>query len=60
LIKLNEISIAMEAAHRKGGLMGKIKKGFLGMAAGYNFLRLYMLPTHKNEIPETSRLQPVW
>ena len=60
LLRLNAITRKMEDAHQAGGLSGKLKKGLLGIAAGYNFLRLYMIPTKKNEIPETSRLQPIW
>ncbi len=60
LRKLNEISIAMDAAHKQGGIIGKAKKAVLGARAGWNFLRLYMIPTKGNEIPETSRLCPTW
>ena len=60
LIKLNAISVAMDKAHKQGGVIGKLKKARLATAAGWNFLRLYMIPTHSNEIPETSRLQPTW
>lgn len=60
LRKLNEISVAMQKADSEGGLVNKVKKAALGMSAAYNFGRLYMLPTHSNEIPETSHLVPAW
>lgn len=60
LRRLNEISVAMGEADREGGLMNKAKKAALGAAAAYNFARLYLLPTQSNEIPATSRLEPIW
>lgn len=60
LRRLNEIAVAMGDAQQQGGISGKVKKVTLSASAAVNFLRLYMLPTNKNEIPETSRLQPAW
>jgi magnesium-protoporphyrin IX monomethyl ester (oxidative) cyclase len=54
------INDAMARAHAQGGVAGRIKKGWHGLRAGVNFARLYMIPTLSNEIPATSRLQPVW
>jgi magnesium-protoporphyrin IX monomethyl ester (oxidative) cyclase len=39
---------------------GRIKKALLAVKATAIFARLYMLPTQRNELPETSRLQPAW
>lgn len=58
LRKLNAINSKIASAG--DGIGGKIKKAALGAQAAYWFARLYMIPTEKNEIPETSRLQPVW
>lgn len=58
--KMVAINGAMARAHAQGGVIGSIKKGWHGMRAGLNFARLYMIPSNSNEIPETSRLQPVW
>jgi magnesium-protoporphyrin IX monomethyl ester (oxidative) cyclase len=60
LRRLNEIAIGMGEAQKQGGIIGKLKKARLGVAAGWNFVNLYLLPTKKNEIPETSRLEPIW
>ncbi|MCR9123724.1 MAG: magnesium-protoporphyrin IX monomethyl ester (oxidative) cyclase [Phyllobacteriaceae bacterium] len=54
------INDAMAAAHAQGGVVGGIKKGWHGLRAGLNFARLYMIPSLSNDIPATSRLQPVW
>ncbi|MEL6426778.1 MAG: magnesium-protoporphyrin IX monomethyl ester (oxidative) cyclase [Pseudomonadota bacterium] len=49
-----------DAAHRRGGLMGKLAKGVQMARAGAIFARLYMIPSKRNEIPATSRLQPAY
>ena len=58
--RMERINRNMQAASARGGVTGMIGKAWWGLAAGVNFLRLYMLPTKKNDLPETSRLQPVW
>ena len=58
--RLNEIAIAMGEAQKQGGIVGKLKKIKLGSAAAFNFMRLYSMPTVRNDIPETSRLVPAW
>ncbi|MEM6500031.1 MAG: magnesium-protoporphyrin IX monomethyl ester (oxidative) cyclase, partial [Pseudomonadota bacterium] len=58
--KLNRINTKMEAAQAQGGIMGRLKKAVYGAQAGLTFASLYLLPTVSNELPETSRLQPVW
>jgi magnesium-protoporphyrin IX monomethyl ester (oxidative) cyclase len=40
--------------------LGKLKDLGLTAYAGATFLRLYLLPTHRNELPATVRLQPTW
>ncbi|MBO6757554.1 MAG: magnesium-protoporphyrin IX monomethyl ester (oxidative) cyclase [Roseibium sp.] len=58
--KLNGINQAIAAADDRGGMTGKIAKGWHMARAGVAFLRLYMIPSKANVIPETSRLHPVW
>ena len=60
LLELNKINIAMENAAQSKSLFGKVKRAALGAKAFLWFARLYMIPSEKNEIPETSRLQPIW
>ncbi|SEA34019.1 magnesium-protoporphyrin IX monomethyl ester (oxidative) cyclase [Rubrimonas cliftonensis] len=57
---LNRINLAMDDARRQGGPMGWLRKVGLGARAGLVFARLYLLPVKRSELPETSRLQPVW
>lgn len=58
--RMERISRKMQAATEKGGLFGQLGRAWWGAAAGLNFVRMYMIPTKKNNLPETSRLQPVW
>ncbi|MEL6436289.1 MAG: magnesium-protoporphyrin IX monomethyl ester (oxidative) cyclase [Pseudomonadota bacterium] len=57
MVKINE---GMERANKRGGVVGGLGKAWYGARAAINFARLYMIPAQSNEIPETSRLQPVW
>ncbi|MEL7089654.1 MAG: magnesium-protoporphyrin IX monomethyl ester (oxidative) cyclase, partial [Planctomycetota bacterium] len=54
------VSDKMDQAHAQGGILGKLRKIGLGARAGLIFARMYLLPVKKNELPEHSRLQPVW
>ncbi|GGB33768.1 aerobic magnesium-protoporphyrin IX monomethyl ester [oxidative] cyclase [Roseibium aquae] len=58
--KLERINQSIGRAERQGGVFGSLAKGWHMARAGVTFLRLYMLPTKTNVIPETSRLHPVW
>ncbi|MEO0923241.1 MAG: magnesium-protoporphyrin IX monomethyl ester (oxidative) cyclase, partial [Pseudomonadota bacterium] len=57
---LNRINVKIAEADRQGGVFGTLKKVAYMGAAGFNFLRLYMIPTKKNMLPAKSRLEPVW
>lgn len=60
LRSLNELGTKMAEAEKQGGITGKFKKTYYGIRVFGKFARLYMLPTIKNEIPETSRMVPSW
>lgn len=60
LRKLNRINADVNAAVERGGIAGKIAKGWHMTRAGLTFARLYMIPTKTNRVPDKSRLQPVW
>jgi len=60
LDRMRRITVAMEAAKRQGGLVGRLKTLGLTAAAGLNFVRLYLLPVHHHELPAQIRMQPVW
>jgi magnesium-protoporphyrin IX monomethyl ester (oxidative) cyclase len=50
----------MAELDRKGGVVSRVRKLGKQAAAGLTFARLYMLPTVKNELPDSIRLQPAW
>lgn len=58
--KLNTINIEMGQLQGKTGIAAKLKRGGLMARAGLAFAQLYFVPTIRNEMPATSRLQPVW
>ncbi|MEM6711213.1 MAG: magnesium-protoporphyrin IX monomethyl ester (oxidative) cyclase [Pseudomonadota bacterium] len=60
LRKLVAINNDLDAAKKRGGLSGKLAKMWHIGRAATTFLGLYLMPTKKNDIPSTSRLQPTW
>ncbi len=60
LERLSRITQAMSAAKAQGGIVGSVKRVGLVAAAGATFLRLYILPTVKNQPPSIVRLVPAW
>jgi magnesium-protoporphyrin IX monomethyl ester (oxidative) cyclase len=60
LTRLNDIHNAMEPLRNKKGLAASLKRKWLSAKAGLHFLRLMTIPSIRNDLPATSRLQPVW
>lgn len=60
LERLLRISRSMDEARRKGGVLNAFKRIGLGAAAGATFIRLYLHPAQRNELPAQVRLTPVW
>ncbi|MBU1210346.1 MAG: magnesium-protoporphyrin IX monomethyl ester (oxidative) cyclase [Alphaproteobacteria bacterium] len=60
LDRLRMISIDMEAAKAKGGIIGRIKTAGLGAQAVFTLMRLYLHPAKSNELPDSIRLVPAW
>ncbi|MFN6955357.1 MAG: magnesium-protoporphyrin IX monomethyl ester (oxidative) cyclase [Acetobacteraceae bacterium] len=60
LQRLFAISEKMAAAKAQGGIGGRVKRFGLGLAAGATFLRLYLMPGRKAELPADVRLAPAW
>jgi len=57
---LRRISVANEAARARGGLVGTVRRAWLGASAAVAFARLYLLPTVPNRLPDNARLAPSW
>ncbi|MFN3260212.1 MAG: magnesium-protoporphyrin IX monomethyl ester (oxidative) cyclase [Pikeienuella sp.] len=60
LDRLNTAFIAMEKAHKKGGLMGRIGKTLAGAHAGLAFAGLYLIPSKPSTPPADPRLVPAY
>jgi len=50
----------MDAAKARGGLVGKVKQGFWAAAGAATFLRMYVMPVHRHELPVNVRVAPAW
>ena len=60
LERLRRVAEGMAAADREGGVVGKLKKAGLSLAAAVNFARLYFIPAKRNDLPAQVRLSPAW
>ena len=60
LDRLLRITEASAAAKAEGGIIGKLKRAGLGIAAAAVFARLYILPVKRTALPDTVLLAPAW
>lgn len=60
LDRLTRIAHGMEAAKRRGGVVGGLKRLGLALGAAVTFGRLYLLPVKSHERPERVRLAATW
>ncbi|MEM6661434.1 MAG: magnesium-protoporphyrin IX monomethyl ester (oxidative) cyclase [Pseudomonadota bacterium] len=58
--RMADVSNRMDAAKKQGGVLGRLRRAGLALRAAGIFARLYVQPIKKNELPDTSRLMPVW
>jgi magnesium-protoporphyrin IX monomethyl ester (oxidative) cyclase len=60
LERLRKLSLQIDAARARGGLMGRLRQAGCAVAAAATFARLYLLPVKHNELPQRARLAPAW
>ncbi|MDJ0939120.1 MAG: magnesium-protoporphyrin IX monomethyl ester (oxidative) cyclase [Woeseiaceae bacterium] len=60
LDRLVRINISTAAAREQGGIVGFVKRAGLSIAGAATFVRLFMLPVVRHELPKTVRLAPTW
>jgi magnesium-protoporphyrin IX monomethyl ester (oxidative) cyclase len=58
--RLFVIQTHMDAAKKRGGIVGKLKQGVWALAGAATFARLYMLPVHRHALPAQVRVAPAW
>ena len=59
LEKIRQNTDKMEAINGKGPVTWLQKKGYV-LSNGLTFLKLYLMPVRKNQLPAKVRLQPAW
>ncbi|MBY6204864.1 magnesium-protoporphyrin IX monomethyl ester (oxidative) cyclase [Halomonas denitrificans] len=58
--RLWRLSVRIDEAKQRGGIVGALQRVGLTAAAGATLLRLYTLPARRHELPESARMAPVW
>ncbi len=60
LARLFTIQKNMDAAKKRGGLVGKFKQGLWAAAGAATFVRMYVMPVKRHELPANVRMAPAW
>jgi len=60
LARLFMIQTQMDAAKKRGGIVGKVKQGLWAAAGAATFVRLYLMPVHRHDLPVNVRMAPAW
>ena len=60
LERLRTFAAAATRAGARGGLAGRLAQAGYAIAAGAMFVRLYLQPVRRNELPAQVRLAPAW
>ena len=60
LERLRILSLANDAAKAQGGLLARVKCGWIALQAVGTFARLYFLPVKHLTLPDNARLAPTW
>jgi magnesium-protoporphyrin IX monomethyl ester (oxidative) cyclase len=60
LERLFELQTRMDAAKKRGGMMGNLQRAGLAVAAFSTFVSLYTLPVLRNELTVDVRMAPAW
>ena len=58
LKRVKKAMLAYGKAKQSKSVFGVLKRPIAALNLGFAFVRLYAIPTKKNAVPETSRLQP--
>ena len=58
--RLRALSVRIDEAKARGGLGGLLTRGYCTAAAGVTLLKLYLMPSIPNALPQDMRLSPIW
>jgi magnesium-protoporphyrin IX monomethyl ester (oxidative) cyclase len=60
LARLFEIQTRMDAAKARGGIVGRLQQGAWAVVGAATFVRLYLLPVKRHDLPAHVRVAPAW
>jgi magnesium-protoporphyrin IX monomethyl ester (oxidative) cyclase len=58
--RLFSLQLQINAAKAQGGVLGKLKQGWLAAQGLATFARLYLLPVKRHDLPAEIRMAPAW
>ncbi|WP_293573269.1 magnesium-protoporphyrin IX monomethyl ester (oxidative) cyclase [Phaeobacter sp.] len=57
---MQDANADLDAARKRGGIVGRLKAGWASARAATAFARLMLIPAIPNEVPESVRLEPAY
>jgi magnesium-protoporphyrin IX monomethyl ester (oxidative) cyclase len=60
MARLFAAQTGINAAKAQGGPLGWLRQGYWAAVGAATFVRLYLLPMKRHELPAQIRMQPVW
>ncbi len=60
LRRVQRLAVRIDAARRRGGVLGRLRTLGLQARVGLEMLRMYLLPPKTNELPAQPRRAPAW
>jgi len=60
LERLRQLSVKLDAAKARGGVLGRLTQAGCAVAAFGTFARLYLMPTRSHALPQQIHMAPAW
>jgi magnesium-protoporphyrin IX monomethyl ester (oxidative) cyclase len=60
LNRLVRARMGFDAGHARGGILGRLQQAGAAVSGGWTFLRLFLHPVKRHDLPAQIRVAPVW
>ncbi|MBZ8139128.1 magnesium-protoporphyrin IX monomethyl ester (oxidative) cyclase [Rubrivivax gelatinosus] len=58
--RLVQVKTRIDAARKRGGLVGRVQQGLWAAAGAATFARMYLIPVRRHALPAQVRMAPAW